>query len=802
MAKVFDSIRVEWQLISDFVANRQVRQYRIRTSAESGSVTKQTLTYVEILYNPSTFYTQFTKPLRLLPRYILAILPLILMMLIPFRPGFAQSCDASTGTITRSHFRSETAETTFYHSVYTPPCYDNSTVTYPVVYLMHGSSDDDGQWARLGIQAALDTGIANGTLPPMIVVMPFGEWLANKNQFEAVSWENVFLKELMPLVESQYRIDARRESRAIGGISRGGFWAYEIAFRHPDLFSAVGGHSAFFAEGQAPPDYDPLKLANNAADLDTLRIELDHGNADYAAPGVDLMHQRLDQRGIQHDFTIYPEGQHNNAHWQLHVAEYLDFYSADWKTAASPTPPPIVFATNTPNVPAATLAPTMPTAVPTSTVAPVTTATESWSLFLPVVAFPSLQISTTLDQLGDLRNGQADSKLTLDETTAQALKSLGVNVAPSTMIVADDALQNTLWRDRTLYSLLAFDRLSTHYRVLHINGQHPLDMDLQTYPFAFHTDHPNYEPQKLTRLLMSGVTALTRLTRKELDEKGVDWAASGIQDFVSHADFFHTSNEVSFSPDCPKSVTNQLGEFCSREAHFDLLTKLGLDIVELTGNHNNDFGTDNYLKTLQWYQDHGIYTIGGGANLDAARQPLLLDHHDNKIAMLACNWIGPYYAIAKEASPGAAFCDWDWLRVVIPQLKAENNIVVVTVQYQEYEDYKPTDKQVSDFQGLADLGADVVIGTQAHKPQTFDFYGARTGQESFIHYGLGNLFFDQPFWGNSRFFMDELYIYQGHLLNVDLFTGIIDDLARPRPMTPDEQVNFFAFMFNTQGSFQ
>ena len=110
-------------------------------------------------------------------------------------------------------------------------------------------------------------------------------------------------------------------------------------------------------------------------------------------------------------------------------------------------------------------------------------------------------------------------------------------------------------------------------------------------------------------------------------------------------------------------------------------------------------------------------------------------------------------------------------------------------------------RQVSDFQGLADLGADVVIGTQAHKPQTMAFYGARTGQESFLHYGLGNLFFDQPFWGNSRFFMDELYIYQGRLLNVDLFTGIIDDLARPRPMTPDEQVNFFAFMFHTQDSF-
>jgi hypothetical protein len=52
-----------------------------------------------------------------------------------------------------------------------------------------------------------------------------------------------------------------------------------------------------------------------------------------------------------------------------------------------------------------------------------------------------------------------------------------------------------------------------------------------------------------------------------------------------------------------------------------------------------------------------------------------------------------------------------------------------------------------------------------------------------------------------RFFMDQLFIYEGRLLGIDLFTGIIDDLARPRPMTDEEQVNFLAFMFNTQGAY-
>ena len=163
----------------------------------------------------------------------IAMMLFLLTLCLPTQQGFAQSCTSTNSTITRDRFRSAPAETTFYYSVYTPPCYAESTTAYPVIYLMHGSNDDDGHWGRLGIQQALDTGIANGTLPPMIVVTPYGEWLANKNQFDAISWENVFLNELMPLVESQYRIDARRETRAIGGISRGGFWAFEIAFRHP-----------------------------------------------------------------------------------------------------------------------------------------------------------------------------------------------------------------------------------------------------------------------------------------------------------------------------------------------------------------------------------------------------------------------------------------------------------------------------------------------------------------------------------------------------------------------------------------
>jgi poly-gamma-glutamate synthesis protein (capsule biosynthesis protein) len=301
--------------------------------------------------------------------------------------------------------------------------------------------------------------------------------------------------------------------------------------------------------------------------------------------------------------------------------------------------------------------------------------------------------------------------------------------------------------------------------------------------------------------VFSGVTALARDTLTAIDAHGTGWAGEAIQPYVNEADFFHTSNEVSFTANCPQPDEPPLGAFCAKDAHFELLTSLGLDIVELSGNHNNDYGFDAYRHTLDLFREHGIQTVGGGATIAEAQQPLILNHNGNTIALVSCNWIGPYYALVTEDNPGAASCDWTWLRATLPQLAIDNDLLIVTVQYQEVEDYRPLAQQELDFRGLAELGADVVIGTQAHKPQTFEFYSAGRDSEVFIHYGLGNLFFDQPFWGNMRFFMDQLFIYHGRLLTVDLFTGLIEDLGRPRPMDAYEQENFLAFMFVTQNGF-
>ncbi|RMG85050.1 MAG: hypothetical protein D6712_10130, partial [Chloroflexi bacterium] len=255
----------------------------------------------------------------------------ILVISLSFTHSYAQmACNERLGSVSRETYTSNILGRTMYYTVYLPPCYQQTDEAYPVIYLMHGSNDDDGQWERLYLSHWMNVGIRDGVIAPAIVIMPFGDFIANETRFDAYSWPQVFIDELMPTAEARYRIMDNKAYRAIGGISRGGFWAYYIAMKYPDLFSVVGGHSAFFDMGQLPPENDPRALVQTEERLETMRFFLDRGAGDYAAPGLDLMSERMLQRGLNLQYTVYPEGEHQNAYWRAHVAEYLALYTQDW----------------------------------------------------------------------------------------------------------------------------------------------------------------------------------------------------------------------------------------------------------------------------------------------------------------------------------------------------------------------------------------------------------------------------------------------------------------------------------------
>lgn len=251
-------------------------------------------------------------------------------------------CEAEGGTMLAfDEFRSEIAGENLRYRVYIPPCYLETEKRYPYTILLHGQNANEIQWDRLGMDEALDQGIRLGAVAPMIMVMPYTGSIANRDVFPPdPSYESVILDELIPAVERDFCTWNQPQYRAIGGISRGGFWAYSIALRHPDIFGRVGGHSAVFTEDNAPPAFNPLDLALNASFLEEagLRMYLDNAANDLAGEGQRVFSSRLSERGIAHTYLIHPVGDHSEDYWQAHVTEYLAFYTDDWPRSTAELP--------------------------------------------------------------------------------------------------------------------------------------------------------------------------------------------------------------------------------------------------------------------------------------------------------------------------------------------------------------------------------------------------------------------------------------------------------------------------------
>jgi enterochelin esterase-like enzyme len=221
------------------------------------------------------------------------------------------------------------------YRVYIPPCYFQSQKRYPLVILLHGLSYREQQWDEIGVDEALDAGILSGRIAPMVIVNPYMGTIGQVNAFPpAPSYESVITEELLPTIERNFCIWQDSDHRAIGGISRGGFWAYSIAMRNPDLFGIVGGHSAYFPGnlGEVPAAFNPLEIATDSSYMleADLRMYMDNGAADSSGPSQQIMSNRLSERGIAHTYQVHAAGQHDNDYWASHVSEYLQFYGDPW----------------------------------------------------------------------------------------------------------------------------------------------------------------------------------------------------------------------------------------------------------------------------------------------------------------------------------------------------------------------------------------------------------------------------------------------------------------------------------------
>ena len=149
----------------------------------------------------------------------------------------------------------------------------------------------------------------------------------------------------------------------------------------------------------------------------------------------------------------------------------------------------------------------------------------------------------------------------------------------------------------------------------------------------------NRDESKMTVVIMSGTTALVRTTAYKIEFHGVDYPISDIKDWFLSADIRHVSNEISFNEDCPDPDpwTTSM-RFCSNVKYIPVLQNLGINVVELTGNHLNDYGPEKLVETTAVYKENGMDYFGGGNNLADAQKPLELTTNGNKIAFIGCNF--------------------------------------------------------------------------------------------------------------------------------------------------------------------
>jgi enterochelin esterase-like enzyme len=241
--------------------------------------------------------------------------------------------DVPHGEIHHHFYKSAVEQVLGDYYVYTPPGYESSDrQEYPVLYLLHGYSDDASAWTGVGrVNVILDNLIARGKAKPMIVVMPLGYGTIDMVRLGWGAWEHADLRdrnfakftealltEVMPRVESEYRVKKDREARAIAGLSMGGSESLLTGLNHLDKFSWIGA----FSSGGIPEDFQkdfPSLDAQANGQIHLLWIAC--GTEDRLIGLNRKLSEWLKSKGVQHA-DIETPGAHTWMVWRRNLAEF------------------------------------------------------------------------------------------------------------------------------------------------------------------------------------------------------------------------------------------------------------------------------------------------------------------------------------------------------------------------------------------------------------------------------------------------------------------------------------------------
>ncbi len=244
-----------------------------------------------------------------------------LLVLTVILAGIISCKESSTGSegslIQTTSIQSDVMDMEVNYSVYLPNSYGISKTDFPILYLFHGFGGNNRDWPQNGVKTILDKAIEEGDLPELIVVMPDGmdSFYLNDYDQRGLKYEDFFVDEFIPAVESKYRVDAVKEKRGIAGLSMGGYGATYHAFKRPELFTFAYSMSGAIGIGGNTVNIQNMLEAKSASELKELpAFTLDCGASDFLYQNNVSFGDYLTTKEIEHEF-ITRNGSHTWEYW-------------------------------------------------------------------------------------------------------------------------------------------------------------------------------------------------------------------------------------------------------------------------------------------------------------------------------------------------------------------------------------------------------------------------------------------------------------------------------------------------------
>lgn len=246
------------------------------------------------------------------------------------------------------------------YSIYLPAGYESSNRRYPVLYLLHGFTDDETGWTQFGeVKTIADRASQKVAVTPMIIVMPDAgkSWYIN-NHDGSVRYEDFFVDEFISHIDDTYRTRPEKQFRAVSGLSMGGYGTLIMAMKHPDLFAAAAPLSAGVSTDEeiinmsadnwnnvfGVPYGEDIEGEDRLSDhylensilnivetgdrekLGSVRYYIDCGDDDFLIEGNMALHAAMIDKEVQHEFRVR-DGGHTWTYWRTALPEVLKFVS-------------------------------------------------------------------------------------------------------------------------------------------------------------------------------------------------------------------------------------------------------------------------------------------------------------------------------------------------------------------------------------------------------------------------------------------------------------------------------------------